>query len=246
MRARFVIVFWLAIAGSASAQPARELYEEGLRHYGAGEYDEAIAAWQASYDLSKAPLLLFNLGQAHRLKGDCAAARRLYERYRAEEPQPKNLDELVAAEALCRDAAPEPPPVVEPPPPAVAAPPPVVASPAPAAVPPPPRRSRRGQRVAGLVTGGAGLVAGGAAVFFGLRAADAEATVEERVGEWTRELADLEARGRRDQTIALVASAAGAAAIVTGTVLYLLGRDDAAVEVSPARGGAAVSWRVRF
>jgi hypothetical protein len=245
MRPAIVLVCLLGLAGVASAQPARQLYEEGLRHYGAGEYDDAISKWEVAYQLSKAPLLLFNLGQAHRLKGDCVRARALYARYREAEPAPKNLEELVAAEALCpvepvSETAPEP--VAETPPaetPRVA----VENEPPPA---PRRRRSRRGQRIAGIATAGAGVVIGGAGAYFGWRAADAAATVEEREGEWTPELADLEARGARDRTIALIAGGAGAAAIVTGAVVYLLGRDDPAVEVSPTRGGAAASWRVRF
>jgi hypothetical protein len=221
MRPAIVIVFLLGLAGVASAQPARQLYEEGLRHYGAGEYDEAIAKWEVAYQLSEAPLLLFNLGQAHRLKGDCALARAFYERYREAEPAPKNLEELLAAEALCPAepvAETAVPPVVETPP--VAPPPPIVE---PAPPPSPRRRSRRGQRIAGLATAAVGVVLAGASAYFGWRAAGAATTIEERDGEWTPAFAELEARGERDRTIAWIAGGAGAAAIV-----------------------AAVSWRVRF
>lgn len=241
-----VIVIICLLAGVAEAQPARELYEQGLRHYDAGEYDEAIAAWQESFQLSGAPLLLFNIGQAYRLDGDCVTANQFYARYREAEPQPRNLEELVAAEARCEGATAEQPPPEEPPPVIEQPPPAVVTAPIVETAVPAPPRSRRGQRSAGLATGGAGLVLAGTGVYFGMRAADAAATIEDRDGEWTAELAELEARGQLDRTIGWITGAAGAAAIVTGGVLYLLGRDDPAVEVSRTRGGAAVSWRVRF
>src|SRR5262245_20667264 len=87
----------------ADKAKAKQLYEEGLRHYNVAEYTEAIAAWKQAYLLSKRPLLLFNLGQAYRLSGDCGQAMRFYENYQTEEPSPKNADELEQAIALCKD-----------------------------------------------------------------------------------------------------------------------------------------------
>jgi hypothetical protein len=64
--------------GESSVSQARELYETGLQSYRAGNYDDAIANLQASYQLVAAPGLLYDMAQAHRLKGDCADARSLY------------------------------------------------------------------------------------------------------------------------------------------------------------------------
>jgi len=68
---RSVLVAMCLVAATAHADDgkakAKQLYDEGLRHYNLAEYPDAIASWKESYRLSKAPLLLFNLGQAYRL-----------------------------------------------------------------------------------------------------------------------------------------------------------------------------------
>jgi hypothetical protein len=69
-----------AIEAPADAE-ARRLYEEGLARYKAGAYDEAIEKLRASYARVPAPGLLYNLAQAHRLKGDCAGALAYYRAY---------------------------------------------------------------------------------------------------------------------------------------------------------------------
>lgn len=62
---------------------AMRLYDEGLRHFRAGAYDDAIAALRAAYDKTPLPALLYDLGQAYRLKGDCAHALGAYQHFRA-------------------------------------------------------------------------------------------------------------------------------------------------------------------
>src|SRR6185503_4767722 len=65
---------------------AKQLYDEGLRHYQVAEYTQAIDAWKQAYLISKKPLLLFNIGQAYRLSGDCAQAMTFYDNYQEAEP----------------------------------------------------------------------------------------------------------------------------------------------------------------
>jgi hypothetical protein len=264
-----VLAFAVAVGAAthAAGQPApkpddktaaREAYAKGKRHYDLAEYDEAIAAWKQAYHLQRAPLLLFNIAQAFRLKGDCASARQFYASYRREEPAPKNRAELEAAEALCAKAA--IPPVVEPKP-VVVEPKPVVVEPKPVepkpvepttTVPAPTTTTRvtvdrgRGKRIAGLTTGGAGIALIGAGLLFQMRASNAQGDIEAASGEWTPALAALEERGRRDRALAIVGFGAGVAAVAAGTALYLLGRGDRAVEIAPTAGGAAVSWHTRF
>src|SRR5688500_2544013 len=60
---------------------AKRRFERGALHHEAGEYDLAIADFQAAYALSHAPLLIFNIAQSLRLKGDCAAAAAEYRRF---------------------------------------------------------------------------------------------------------------------------------------------------------------------
>src|SRR5947209_6744505 len=88
--------------GAADKAKAKQLYDEGLRHYNVAEYPEAITAWKQSYLISKKPLLLFNVGQAYRLSGDCKQAMTFYESYQREEPAPKNQADLDEALALCK------------------------------------------------------------------------------------------------------------------------------------------------
>jgi len=67
---------------SATVDPeARRLYQEGLEHYRRGEYDATIAKLEASYERTPSPGLLYDLAQAHRLKGDCRRALDHYRRY---------------------------------------------------------------------------------------------------------------------------------------------------------------------
>jgi tetratricopeptide (TPR) repeat protein len=60
---------------------AKRLFEQGQAHYDLGEYDEAIAAFREAYEISSAPALLFNIAQAHRLKGDCPRALQVYRHF---------------------------------------------------------------------------------------------------------------------------------------------------------------------
>ena len=69
---------------------ARRLFGEGLKHFNVGEYDIAIQKFKASYQREPAPGLLYDLAQAHRLKGDCGQALVLYRRYLAAKPQGKD------------------------------------------------------------------------------------------------------------------------------------------------------------
>ncbi len=71
------------VAGGAEppVRDARELYQAGLQSYRAGNYDDAIAKLEASYRLVPVSGLLYDLAQAHRLKGDCISARTFYRRF---------------------------------------------------------------------------------------------------------------------------------------------------------------------
>jgi tetratricopeptide (TPR) repeat protein len=78
-------VFCLSVpwAGHVAGQPAsateqearaHRLYQEGRTEYDLGNYDRAIELFRESYQLVRAPLLLFNIAQAYRLKRDCRQA----------------------------------------------------------------------------------------------------------------------------------------------------------------------------
>ena len=53
---------------------AKQLYEEGVTYYEAGRNQEAVVAWTQAYNLSKKPLLLFNIANAHERLGNLMEA----------------------------------------------------------------------------------------------------------------------------------------------------------------------------
>lgn len=85
---------WGAIlCGAAGAQEAPQLsfkehYERAVARFKAGQFDEAVAGFQAAYEMKPLPLLLFNLAQAHRKAGHQKQALELYERFLVEEKKP--------------------------------------------------------------------------------------------------------------------------------------------------------------
>lgn len=74
--------------------PARDHYERGLAKYNLAEFDAAIVEFKESYELSKAPRLLFNIAQAYRLKKDFESALYFYTTYLRAEPNPPNLEDV--------------------------------------------------------------------------------------------------------------------------------------------------------
>lgn len=251
---------------------AKALYEQGLNAYNLAEYQDAIKAWKEAYTLSKKSILLFNIGQAYRLDGDCKKAVTFYDSYQREEPNPKNQDELDAAAALCLSGArpvdkpvgtavgtkpvPATPPVVTRPPvkTPVADPPTSVASSEPAPEPEEPEdmpeSTGGGLRKVGIGVGVAGVVLGGAAIYFALESGSAADENANYVGEWGQAQIDIEKRGERSATLAWVTGGVGIAAIAAGSVMFAIGGPKAAesssVAVLPTRGGAAVGWSFRF
>ncbi len=208
---------------------AKEQSDRGRRFYELGEYDRAIAAYREAYMILPSPGVLFNLGQAHRLKGDCVAAASSYRGFLRTEPEgpPRRLAEaqLADVEKCAREA--------------------------------PPRftssasggRSLRGAGLAAAVGGGVLL---GAGMYFAIDSGRASSEVERHYaggGRWA-DIAGTDARGKRSSDYAIALGASGGAALATGTVLYLLGvrSDRAATEpkvwVTPAASSTqvGVSW----
>ena len=100
-RAVALLVVLIGAAGPARGQDrphrneatdarSRALYEQGSRAYRDGDYPRAIELFLAAYDLSRAPAILFNVAQAHRLAGSCEQALVYYRRSLAEEPGAAN------------------------------------------------------------------------------------------------------------------------------------------------------------
>lgn len=266
VRLSISLVLLLAATSPAFADDkakAKALYEEGLKHYNLAEWSDAIKSWKDSYLISKKPLLLFNIGQAYRLSGDCKQAMVFYDSYQREEPNPKNAAELEEALALCAKQPDKPvdkpldkpadKPVVTTPP--VESKPVVVAQKAEPVAPTQPvdtgeTTTGGGLRKVGIVVGGAGVVMGGLAIYFALDASSAASDLDGYTGEWGQEQIDLEAKGERSATLGKVLGGVGIAAIAAGGVMFAIGGpksvESSGVAIVPTRGGAAFSWSTRF
>jgi tetratricopeptide (TPR) repeat protein len=107
-------VVW-ASPGAARAQPtppaaaaqraeAKRHVERGLAAQAAGDFDGAIELYKKAYALIPHPELLFNLGQAYRLKGRKTVAIRYYRRYLAADAEGRGAAESTAwVERLTRE-----------------------------------------------------------------------------------------------------------------------------------------------
>jgi tetratricopeptide (TPR) repeat protein len=263
MLRRFAVAACLIATTTAYADDravAKKLYDDGLRHYNVAEYADAIAAWKQAYLLAKKPILLFNIGQAYRLAGDCKQAVTFYDSYEREEPHPHNQDELDQARVLCKEAVVatnDHPTSV----PDVPTPTPTTPTPAPTATPTPPPETSTATptmpstsattttptHLTAYIVGGAGLALGVTGVVF---AFDARAQNHKNAGvtDWTAENNTIQARGERDDKLAIAFGAIGVAGIATGVVLYALGHvsDEHGVAIAPTRGGLSVSWARAF
>jgi tetratricopeptide (TPR) repeat protein len=70
--------------GQRRVDPATEAkahYELGVTAYGLGHFDRALAAFTRAYRLDPAPILLYNIAQAHRKLGNREEAIQHYRRY---------------------------------------------------------------------------------------------------------------------------------------------------------------------
>ncbi len=246
-----------AAAGNDDARwQAHTHYKSGQRLYDAGAYQSAALEFTAAYDLSSRPELLFNMGQAYRLAGDCELARDAYQRFRAEDPtaiERTNVSERIAEMERCiADRTPPPAPLPTPAPRAVldTIPAEVVAqSPA---LPPrprhPPADDRRGRRWTGgaLAGGGAALV--GTGVYFWMRAGNHADELSDDFaggGEWSDEASRREDAITSDRRLAIVLGGVGGLSMAAGAYLLWSGRQRARTRqlvLIPTAGGAEVTW----
>jgi tetratricopeptide (TPR) repeat protein len=226
---------------------ARGHYEIGVGMYRLGDYHGALKEFAAGYELAPKSGFLVNLGQTYRKLNDLEHARAMYQQFLKEAaPDDAKRSQVRALLAELEEALRNPPPPVEPPPGFQNANPPgAVLSNAPGTNPPGAALSnapganapnvivgaraarpagRRSLRIAGLTVGavGVGLVGGG--LGFAL-VADSNA----------RDLNNLDRMGGvfdsakdsaygTDRALEAAFFAVGGAAVVTGVVLYVVGR----------------------
>lgn len=226
---------WLSIVALvscfASAQPSstdpKELFKQGRQRYEAGDFTEAAALFQRSYDLSKAPALLFNLAQAHRRRGACAEAATSYRAYLASaSSKDKNLGEAndyaAAMERCVRDAAtPSAKPPLEPP------------APEPTSLmslndtpPPPPSKA---PLITAVVFGGLGVAAAGIGTGLLLSANNHARFISDVIASWmtpspwTTELDARQKQGLLERSVGLGLVVGAAVAVGIAAVTFLVG-----------------------
>jgi tetratricopeptide (TPR) repeat protein len=228
---------------------ARALAEKGRTYHEAGDYEAAVAAFKEAYVLAPSPGLLFNIAQAYRLAGNCDDASWMYRRFLDTNPfgsQRKLAEQHLASVEKCstgtfRVAAPTPPKLD--------------------AKPPDPKleirredkadqRSDRFKKI-GVIAGVTGVAALATAAVFAVDAKNASDTVEatyRQGGRWA-DIADIDARGKRDATIAAAFGIGGGVIAASGVVLFMLGRHYESAQhiaVAPGARGGQVSLHWGF
>ncbi len=71
----------LPARADAQRSEAERLFEQAQEHLAQGEHDRAVELFERSFLLSQEPLLIYDIAQAYRLKGDCVSALGQYRRY---------------------------------------------------------------------------------------------------------------------------------------------------------------------
>ena len=232
-----------AAASDATAK-AEALYREGKRYYDVADYDHAIDVWKRAYLISSAPMLLFNIGQAYRLEGDCVSALRFYANFERDDPKADHTD-VDQAKTRCN-----PQPTDAKPPPSY--PPPSADHAADLEATRPidrldlPSDPGGGLRAAGLATGITGVVLLGVSGFLADRASSDASTVAGFRGEWTQTQRDTEQNGESAALWSKISLGVGLAGLATGIVLYKLGVQHRHVDVALTPHAAGVTWAASF
>jgi tetratricopeptide (TPR) repeat protein len=242
---RLALIAVLCAYGAAAAQPAGPapdkakagaVFARGRAQYAAGDYRAAAASFLEAYAADPDPGYLFNAGQAFRFARDCAQAARYYRQFLGAVSSAPNLDKVrdyldEMDTCVRRPQQPRPAP------------------PVPSAAPDDPGATRRH---VGLALGGVGLAVVGAGawfhhdvLYFEHRSHSCTASAPCTAAQ----VAHWDDRGHTASVLAVAAYAAGGAALVGGTALYLLGRRRDAeppVAIVPAPGGALVTAGFAF
>jgi len=218
---------------------ARPYFERGAARYEAGEYAEAIEAFENGRRLDSHPDFLYAEAQAYRKSGDCTRAISLYQSFLAIHPPEEEAERARANMERCP---------LNPPPALPAAAP---HAPAPA---PPQTESPWYTDVTGGVLAATGVIAvsvGATYLVMGdhnIRDANHAAAMP---GATLAQIERLASDGARDRQIGGWSIAGGGALLVGAVVSYALhrrsgGATGSALLVTPAARGAAVSWRGNF
>lgn len=85
-----------APAHTPDTAQAREHYLRGERLFALGRFGEAMAAYEAAYELSSLPELLFNIGQCHRNLGNYESAVFSFQQFLKHKPEAPNREAVRA------------------------------------------------------------------------------------------------------------------------------------------------------
>jgi iron complex outermembrane receptor protein len=262
------LVFAAAPARADKRDDAKKHFQSGKKHHDTGEWDAALEEYLAAYQLDPNPAFLFNIGQVYRLKGDAPKALDYYQRYLEAAPNAKGsaearayaekikaeLDAAAAAaraqqEAEARRAAEaqraeraaeearQQQLEAER----------RAAEAARVAAAEQRQRAERRLRVAGVSAAAAGAVGIALGVKFGLDARDRERQVSDQsLKDWTTTLDQAVDDGKSKNLAMEISVGIGAALLVAGGALLVLGWPRRETTVTPTVGsngaGAAVGW----
>ena len=237
-----------APAGAAADEPvppagahaqAEELRARATRAYDLQKYGEAAELFAAAYELDPQPGLLYAIGQARRLGGDCLRAIRSYEAFLRSSPPPRHAAVTREQIALCRRAlatgtkpAPGPAPAT--------APTPVAAAPPPA--PPPAPRWWKDPLGGVLFLGGLATAITGTVLWVEGHNRVADARAEPTYGGFEAALEDGRAAQTR-QRVGTVVAVSGGALVAAGIIRYVLKgatASRATAEIAASRRGIVV------
>jgi hypothetical protein len=214
---------------------AQRLYEAGLESFNGRDYEAALTRFSEAYRLSPAPLLIYNMAQAQRLRGECAAALLLYRDFLGTAPSGKarELAESREGELSQQCEVSGSAPAVRTSTPAVSELP-SRPRPLPATIQsqaskrilsrlPAEQVAQKRNRTAVLLSFGSALALFGVSGYFAWRAdraADQVSNVFVTRGTWNPELAERERQGIRDARISVASLIGGFVAAGTGTYLW--------------------------
>jgi tetratricopeptide (TPR) repeat protein len=254
MRTTLLLLLLCCPAIADESATAKEHFLRGTKLFDLTRYREAAREYQTAYELKDEPALLFNIAQAYRLGGDYDEAIRFYKSYLHRVPKSRQRKEvetriaemsaLVAERERQKSAPPEgtlrpdAPPEPETPAPKKSAPEPAqitTAAVSPTVTPDGPWNPTKFYAGAGV--GAVGLAAAIAGIACGAVAMQTSTKVQ-NAASYDESLA---ARGRALGYSADALLAIGGAAIVTGTVLMVIGRKHAE-RVRPLASGLAVRF----
>jgi tetratricopeptide (TPR) repeat protein len=224
---------------------ARLHYQEGENAFRTGDFDVAIREFKDSYHAFPEPLLLYNVAQAYRLKGDLKQALFFYQQFVSAAPRapqrPTAEDKIAELRKLIanQEQAQQAPPAgtAAPPPPN-----PVVTAPPPTPSPPAPRPWYKSPAGWALGGGGLALVVVGAALLGSAPGVDDQAAKASSL----QSQHDLQDRASAFRAAGYSLVAIGGAAVVGSVIVFAVaGRSKKpavnALRLSPSSNGLGLS-----